>query len=230
MARRKKRKTGRFLLVAGIIGGGAWWLWKSGKWEQFYNSIMPAGTTVPTDPNSPTDPDLPVEPDGALAAAGIADLLAWLQSRRNPDEPDAPIDPDEPAVPSPDVPAVPYTPTPPEEEPWTLNLPDWLAGVPAGGAALSLAETLGLGAKVALLLFIGTSPWVADLIHDVNLAIPGENTGSEKGNITVIDERGLPVIVTPDGTCFDLAGRSRECPLNVTGIGQPTLDYIGVTV
>ena len=109
-----------------------------------------------------------------------------------------------------------------------MNLPEWLAGVPAGGAALNLAETLGLASLAAVPLIIGTSQFVADVVHDVNLAIPGDNTGLEKGNITMFDDRGRPYIVTPEGSCFDLAGRPITCPSSVGGVSQPVLDYIGV--
>ena len=219
MARRRKKNKGlRLLVVAGLIGGGAWWLWKSGKWQQFYDTIMPQ---PPPDENGNGEggEKLPIDDDGNIVVAlgaGFAAILKWLEEHG-----DKEINPPDPPLEPPDPPPV-------DPEPWTFKLPEWLAGVPAGGAALTLAQTLELGAKAAIPLIIGTSPAVARLVHNVNVAIPGANTGLEKGNVTVFDERGRPVIVTPEGECFDLAGRPRTCPAPVTGISQPVLDYIGV--
>jgi len=105
-----------------------------------------------------------------------------------------------------------------------ITFPGWLGGVPEGGATLPASRVPEALAKVLTPLVIGLSPAVPKLVHEVNVAIPGPNTGLEKGNVTLFDERGQPFIYTSAGACYDLSGRSIACP-QVSGVSQPTLDW-----
>ena len=96
MARRKKKgKTGRFLLVTAIIGAGSYYLWRSGKWQTFYGSIFPPGVAPPP-PIDPVDLDLPIDETGNIllaVGAGLAAVLKWLEEHGEEEPIDPPPEP-----------------------------------------------------------------------------------------------------------------------------------------
>jgi len=105
-----------------------------------------------------------------------------------------------------------------------LNLPGWLGGVPSGGATLPASRIPEALFKIAAPLWVGGSDAAAQMVHNVNVAIPGPNTGLEKGNLTLMSDDGPFIYRTATKTCHDLAGRQIICP-DAVGIEQHTLDW-----
>jgi len=126
--------------------------------------------------------------------------------------------PDIPTIPTIDPPDVPLT------EPWSLfdvQLPEWLGGVPIGGAMLGV--TPGVLAQILAPWYVGTSDKVSEVLHDINTAIPGDNTGLEKGGGVAFSESG-PFMFNEDGSCYDMSGKPLETCPKVTGVEKDSLE------
>jgi len=235
MARRKKSKVAGKLLLVGALGAGAYLLWKTGLPQQWWASLQqPAGgqmggedgeipQTAPVDENA--NKALASLTDTALAALGLVQTWISDQDERNNEAHE--IDHPEPDS-GEEAPVAPQPPSPGgEKKPWSVTLPDWLAGVPAGGATLTGSEVAAGLAKAAFPIWLGTSKTAAELVHKINVAIPGKNTGLEKGNKTLFTRSG-PFIVNPNThTCYNLARKRIPCPApeEVIGISRETLQW-----
>jgi len=108
-----------------------------------------------------------------------------------------------------------------------LTFPAWLGGVPEGGATLPASRIPEAILKVLTPLVIGLSPAIPELVHDVNVQLPGEGTGLEKGNMTFLTADG-PFVLSPSTmTCYDLGGRRITCPSadQILGVEQHTIEW-----
>ena len=102
------------------------------------------------------------------------------------------------------------------------------AGATAGGGASAAAGATLLDVAPALVpLWLGLSESAPKVVHAINVALPGENTGLEKGNTTWLSTGGDPFILTKAGDCYNLAGQKVPCPA-AAGVEQHTLDWWGV--
>jgi len=219
------RKQQRLFYTALLIGGG-FYVWSQygpqiAAWFSgiFGGSGGGGGSTEPPDEEAGsifgTLADV-LESLGGLDLSGVFDGL--FDGTITIDVPDNIIPPINP----PSIPPVNPPETPSGDDSWfDIALPEWLGGVPVGGAVLGVNP--GVIAQILAPLYVGTSDALNETLHDINMAIPGDNTGLEMGNRTLMSAYG-PFILKPDGSCFNLAGKPIACPA-VVGVEDHTIDY-----
>ncbi len=197
MARRSKRKALNAVLVVGV-GFGAWWLWRSGIVQRALSGLRGRSPELPSAVAQAATAD-------TSGSGSILDTLLGLVQGVGSSVAGA-----EQSLADAFGGSVP-----------TFALPAGLAGSYAG-AELSYADLF----KAAAPVWLGTSKAAGKMVHEINLAIPGDNTGLEKGNKTFFTRRG-PFVVTPGSGCYGLDGRRITCPLpsEIIGIEQHTLDW-----
>jgi hypothetical protein len=87
-------------------------------------------------------------------------------------------------------------------------------------------------ANPALLpVWLGTSPVAAEVIHQLNEVIThliGQETGLEKGNITLMTSTGPFILSRKTGKCYNLGGEEITCPKasTVTGIERHSYEQL----
>jgi hypothetical protein len=87
-------------------------------------------------------------------------------------------------------------------------------------------------ANPALLpIWLGTSPVAAEVTHQLNEVIThliGQETGLEKGNITLMTSTGPFILSRKTGKCYNLGGKEITCPngSTVTGIERHSYEQL----
>lgn len=212
---RKKKGIGQILIIGGIALGG-YWLWKTGRFDalvqQLSGGAPPAAQPlVPSNLATPpaVDPTVKLATDVAAQAAAV--LAAWQASQATG-----------------------------IAEAAAVNAAAEAAAAGAAGAAAAegagAAGAGGLDAAsiawnvigAAIPIWLGTSPAAAEMTHQANIALThaiGQETGLDKGNVTLMTAYGPFILSRTTGLCYDLHGDAIACPSSDEVMGMEKHSY-----